>query len=99
MQAADLVIGKAGPNSVFEAIATLTPFFATTHISGQEDGNLDIIRDLKVGYVEEDVKKASKLLFKIIEYPEQLKEFKPHLKKLADYNKNSKKELQKRVKP
>jgi processive 1,2-diacylglycerol beta-glucosyltransferase len=97
MQAADLVIGKAGPNSVFEAVATLTPFFATTHVAGQEDGNLDIIRDLKLGFVEENVQKASKLLVKIVEHPEQLTEFMPSLKRLAAYNKNSKKELLKRV--
>jgi UDP-N-acetylglucosamine:LPS N-acetylglucosamine transferase len=94
MQAADLVIGKAGPNSVFEAVATHTPFFATTHIAGQEDGNLDIIRELNLGYVEEDVKKASPILLEIIENPIQLESFKESLKKLALYNKNSKKELQ-----
>lgn len=93
MQAADLVIGKAGPNSVFESVATLTPFFATTHIAGQEDGNLDIIRELNLGYVEENAKKASPILLNIIENPTQLRSFKESLKKLAQYNKNSKTEL------
>jgi processive 1,2-diacylglycerol beta-glucosyltransferase len=93
MQAADLVVGKAGPNSVFEAVATLTPFFATTHISGQEDGNLDIIRELQLGYVEEDPQEATKLLLKIIENPLQLEAFSTSLKKLAQYNKQSKEKL------
>jgi processive 1,2-diacylglycerol beta-glucosyltransferase len=53
MQAADLVIGKAGPNTIFESVATLTPFFAITHIAGQEDGNLDLIRHHNLGFVEE----------------------------------------------
>lgn len=90
MQAADLVIGKAGPNSVFEAVACLTPFFAVTHIAGQEDGNLDIIRELKLGYVEEDPIKAAKLLHQIVKQPEQLKEFGTSLKNLALYNKQAK---------
>lgn len=98
MQAADLVIGKAGPNSVFEAVATLTPFFATTHIAGQEDGNLDIIRHFKVGYFEENTKKASKLLLKIIGDPSQLNDFTENLKKLATYNKGAKKYLKQIVK-
>lgn len=98
MQAADLIIGKAGPNMLLEAVATLTPFFATTHIAGQEDGNLEVIEDYKLGYVEENPEKAVSLLEKIIAKPEVLKEFAPHLKSLADYNKNSKVKLQQLVK-
>jgi UDP-N-acetylglucosamine:LPS N-acetylglucosamine transferase len=97
MQAADLVIGKAGPNTLFEAVATLTPFFAITHIAGQEDGNLDIIREYKLGYVEENVFKANTLLSKIIRNPEQLEQFKPHLKKMATHNAGAKKQLKELV--
>ena len=98
MQAADLVIGKAGPNSVFECVATKTPFFATTHISGQEDGNLEIIKSYKLGYVEEEPTKAIKLMEKILDHPEVLNEFKPALKLLADQNKAAKKKLREIVK-
>lgn len=51
MRAADLVIGKAGPNTIFEAVATKTPFFATSYLSGHETGNLEIINDYKIGLV------------------------------------------------
>jgi UDP-N-acetylglucosamine:LPS N-acetylglucosamine transferase len=97
MQAADLVIGKAGPNSLFESVATHTPFFAITHISGQEDGNLDIIREYNLGYVEENTFKAQELLQSIINDPQQLEAFKPSLKKLANHNKQSKQKLLKLV--
>lgn len=93
MRAADLVIGKAGPNSVFEAVACNAPFFATTHIAGQEDGNLDIIRELKIGYVEEDPNKATKLLHQIIENPNELNKFSANLKVLANYNRQAKTRL------
>jgi UDP-N-acetylglucosamine:LPS N-acetylglucosamine transferase len=93
MQAADLVIGKAGPNTIFESVATLTPFFAITHIAGQEDGNLDLIRDHQLGYVEENISKAQKLLSDIIENPQQLQDFQPHLKEIADFNRQSKQKL------
>lgn len=98
MQAADLVIGKAGPNSVFESVACHTPFFAVTHIAGQEDGNLDIIKELKLGYVEENPVKAAKLLHQIIEKPEQLKQFINSLKNLATYNKQAKEKIKKILK-
>ncbi len=93
MQAADLVIGKAGPNTLFESVATHTPFFAITHISGQEDGNLDIIKNYKLGYVEESPLKATKLLRNIIHEPKQLDRFKKPIQKLATYNKQSKHKL------
>jgi UDP-N-acetylglucosamine:LPS N-acetylglucosamine transferase len=93
MQAADLVVGKAGPNSLFESVATLTPFFAVTHISGQEDGNLDIIRDYNVGFVEENPFKAQTLIQEIIDNPKVLESFQPSLKKLATHNKNSQQKL------
>ncbi|MFZ1721863.1 MAG: glycosyltransferase [Microgenomates group bacterium] len=90
MQASDLVIGKAGPNTLFESVATLTPFMATTHISGQEDGNLDIITDYEVGYVAEDTTLAVETLIELGKNPKQLEKFKPALKKLATHNARSK---------
>jgi UDP-N-acetylglucosamine:LPS N-acetylglucosamine transferase len=93
MQAADLVVGKAGPNSLFESVATQTPFFAITHIAGQEDGNLDIIEEYKLGYVEENPFKAQVLLQSILDDPSQLDDFKPHLAKMAQHNKQSAQKL------
>lgn len=93
MQAADIVMGKAGPNSIFEAVATKTPFFAITHIAGQEDGNLDIIREHNLGYVEENTSKAANLLKKIIQHPQELEKFQPSLEKMATYNQGSKQKI------
>jgi len=89
MQASDLVVGKAGPNTIFEAVATHTPFFATNHISGQEDGNLNLIRDYSLGYVQETPHLAAQKISQLLNNPDQLKQFKPHLQKLASYNKKS----------
>ena len=98
MQAADLVIGKAGPNMLFETVATETPFFAITHISGQEDGNLDIIHDYNLGYVEENILKAQKLLKQIVAEPEQLTKFKLDILKLKKHNQQAKEKLRQLVK-
>lgn len=88
MQVADLIIGKAGPNTLFESVATLTPFFAITHIA-QEEGNLEIIREKQLGYVEEKTKKANKKLLNIINHPQQLETFQKSLLDLKQYNQKS----------
>ncbi len=86
MRASDIVVGKAGPNTIFESIACRRPFFAITHIAGQEDGNLDLIRELNIGFVEEKPMRAQKLLRSIIKNPAQLEVFKEPIEKLAAKN-------------
>lgn len=93
MQAADLIVGKAGPNTLFEAVATRTPFFAITHIAGQEDGNLDIIRDYKIGYVEENPMKATKMINRIIQHPIELEVFQSHITTMHQHNSSAKSKL------
>jgi UDP-N-acetylglucosamine:LPS N-acetylglucosamine transferase len=86
MQAADLVMGKAGPNMLFESVATCTPFFAITHNHGQEDGNLDIIREYGIGLVEENPWRARALLRAIIDGREPLERFAAGVRELARKN-------------
>lgn len=88
MKAADLVIGKAGPNMLFESIATHTPFFAITHVAGLEDGNLQIIREYSIGIVEEDLLHAEEKLLDLISNPDSISNFLPNVKKLAEQNKH-----------
>lgn len=89
MQAADLIVGKAGPNTLFESIATLTPFMAISHIPGQESGNLDIIRQYKLGWVEENPLRAIRLLIKLAQNPKQLRQWDGSLKKMAATNRKA----------
>lgn len=86
MHGADLIVGKAGPNTLFESVATQTPFFAITHISGQEDGNLDLIRDYNLGFVEENPLKAIRVLQNIVSEPGVLEAMLPDIKALAKSN-------------
>ena len=94
----DLVMGKAGPNLIFEAVALQKPFFACCHIPGQEDGNLDLIRERKIGWVEEEPIKAIKLLQKIIHQPQTLNQFNSSIKKERQTNLQTGKKLVKIVK-
>ena len=92
MAVSDVVIGKAGPNLIFESVSMQKPFLAITHISGQEDGNLYLIKKYKLGWVAEDPVKASKVLKNIIENPKILEKYK-HLKKISEKNYNTGKKI------
>lgn len=70
--AANLVVGKAGPNSLFEAVAMHTPFLCISHVAGQEDGNLDLIRGAALGWVEEDPDRALTLLVSLLADPTRM---------------------------
>ena len=47
--ASDIVFGKAGPNFLFDSVACQKPFVSMTHIGGQEDGNVELIKKKKLG--------------------------------------------------
>jgi len=86
MAAADLVVGKAGPNLLFETVAAGKPFFAICHIHGQEDGNLEIIKRKKLGFVEERPEQATRLLLRIIDKPSILRRFERSIAREREYN-------------
>lgn len=54
MSAADVVMGKAGPNVLFEAMTLGKPFIATAYIPGQEFANLDFIQRHRLGWLALD---------------------------------------------
>jgi UDP-N-acetylglucosamine:LPS N-acetylglucosamine transferase len=62
MAAADLIVGKAGPNTLFEAVMLGKPFLATTYIPGQEQGNLEFIRRHGLGWVALTLREQHQLI-------------------------------------
>lgn len=67
----DIVFGKAGPNFLFEVVAAGKPFVSITHIGGQEDGNIDLIREKKLGWVKEKTTELAGFLKKYVEDPDK----------------------------
>lgn len=49
MRATDLVVGKAGPGAIAEALATGIPLILTTYLPGQETPNVDYVLSRGVG--------------------------------------------------
>jgi UDP-N-acetylglucosamine:LPS N-acetylglucosamine transferase len=66
MAAADVVMGKAGPNMLFEAVTLGKPFIATTFIPGQEEPNLQFIRRHGLGWVALDVPSQRELVQRLL---------------------------------
>ena len=69
LSACDIVFGKAGPNFLFDVVASKKPMVAITHIGGQEDGNIEIIKKKKLGWVKEKPGEAASFLLEYLEKP------------------------------
>jgi UDP-N-acetylglucosamine:LPS N-acetylglucosamine transferase len=74
MACADLVMGKAGPNMLFESVTLGKPFLATTFIPGQEEGNLEMIRKYGLGWVALTGEEQIGLIQRLLRQPEALRE-------------------------
>jgi UDP-N-acetylglucosamine:LPS N-acetylglucosamine transferase len=87
LAACDMVFGKAGPNFLFDVVATEKPFVAITHIGGQEDGNIELIKDKKLGWIKEKNREISKFLMNYLEKPEYYQnKFAETIQKEAQFN-------------
>lgn len=69
LSVSDVVFGKAGPNFLFDVVACGKPFVAITHIGGQEDGNIEIIKSKKLGWVAEDPIAMARTIRKFLSSP------------------------------
>ncbi|HZB96815.1 MAG TPA: glycosyltransferase [Herpetosiphonaceae bacterium] len=70
--AADVVIGKAGPNSIAEAVMLGKPFVATTCIPGQETPNLEFLERHNLGWVGVETSRLQQILAQIVRDPSAL---------------------------
>ena len=72
MAAADVIMGKAGPNMLFESVALGKPFIATAYIPGQEQANLEFIQRHALGWVALTAEQQRALLLKLLANPDEL---------------------------
>ncbi len=66
MAAADVIMGKAGPNMLFEAVTLSKPFIATAYIPGQEEENLEFIQRHQLGWVALTAEQQTVLLTQLV---------------------------------
>jgi UDP-N-acetylglucosamine:LPS N-acetylglucosamine transferase len=72
MAAADVIMGKAGPNTLFESVMLGKPFIATAYIPGQEQANLSFIQRYGLGWVALQSSELHSLLNSLIHNADQL---------------------------
>lgn len=90
LSACDMVFGKAGPNFLFDVMAANKPFVSITHIGGQEDGNIDLIRRKKLGWVKEKGGEMSKFLLEYLDNPSYFEnKYSKNISREAENNKKS----------
>jgi len=73
MVAADVIMGKAGPNMLLEAVTLGKPFIATAYIPGQEEANLPFIQHHGLGWVALQPEEQQALVTTLVNDPDQLK--------------------------
>jgi UDP-N-acetylglucosamine:LPS N-acetylglucosamine transferase len=86
MAAADVIMGKAGPNMLFEAVTLGKPFIATAYIPGQEEANLEFIRRHKLGWVALEPTQQVVLLEKLVAAPQELQCMEAGVKVYREWN-------------
>ena len=95
----DIVFGKAGPNFLFDVVAQQKPFVAITHIGGQEDGNIELIKEKKLGWVKEKRGEAADFLLEYLNNPRKYqKKYRENVKQEAARNQKSMGIILKRIK-
>jgi len=83
----DMVFGKAGPNFLFDVVACHRPMVAITHIGGQEDGNVEIIKEKGLGWVKEKPGQAADFLLEYLDNPKYFQhKFRKNIRKEAKNN-------------
>ena len=86
MAAADVIMGKAGPNMLFEAVTLGKPFIATAYIPGQEEANLEFIRRHNLGWVALEPAQQVALLERLASDPQEFQTMDAGVKAYREWN-------------
>lgn len=83
LAAADLVVGKAGWVSLYEAMVAKKPTLIINVIPGHEEPNAAYVSENGVGRIVTDTSAAAEAIEDYLSHPEKLKSFDSHFTKLA----------------
>jgi UDP-N-acetylglucosamine:LPS N-acetylglucosamine transferase len=86
MSAADVVMGKAGPNMLFETVTLGKPFVATTYIPGQEECNLHMIEQYGLGWVAQEPERQGAVIHDLLSNPGKLAAMSASVEKYRAWN-------------
>ncbi len=84
MRASDMVVTKAGPGSISEAMACGLPIILTGFIPGQEEGNVEYVRQFQLGIFADTTEKLVASVQKLLDPADpQLAEMRANVRKLS----------------
>ena len=86
MAAADTVMGKAGPNMLFESVTLGKPFIATAYIPGQEEVNLEFIHRHELGWGALTAAEQRELILSLADNPSRLHSMAGSVKHYRQWN-------------
>jgi 1,2-diacylglycerol 3-beta-galactosyltransferase len=81
MAQSDLIITKAGPGTIAEALAMNLPIIITSWLPGQEEGNVEFVKKEKVGAVTADPEKVVETI-KALQVKENYESILKHIKRV-----------------
>ena len=83
MRAADMVITKAGPGTIAEALIAGLPIILNSRLPGQEDGNVTYVQKERVGVWAPRSDRVARALAKWIEDPQERERFSENCRRAA----------------
>ena len=93
MATADVIMGKAGPNMLFEAVTLGKPFIATAYIPGQEEANLPFIQRYGLGWIALQPEEQRALLTSLVNEPDKLNAMSTSIDAYRQWNMVANKEI------
>jgi 1,2-diacylglycerol 3-beta-galactosyltransferase len=75
MRAADVLVTKAGPGTIAEALNAGLPIILNAHLPGQEDGNITYVQKELVGVWAPNPERVVHTLARWLENPEEREHF------------------------
>ena len=86
MNLSDMIILKAGPATIKEALQLRKPLILNSYVWGQERGNVNFCVNNKIGFYITSPKEVAEKIIEIEQNPQILKELKSNIDNLNLYN-------------
>lgn len=83
MSESDLIITKAGPGTIAEALAMNLPIIITSWLPGQEEGNVEYVVRENIGRVSKDPERVVEIVTEMLRHPAEFEEMKKNIKRVS----------------
>lgn len=83
MNVADVIVSKGGPATVMEALMLEKPLIVSQYVFGQEKGNLEFVKQHRVGFFASKPAEIVAQIERIVADPEMYEEYKERIRSLA----------------